>query len=78
MRQGERTLLHLINLSGHSQTGYFSPIPMSDIQIQVAGVFKTANTLRAPGSLAVKIDKGYTEFTIPRLSDYELVVLESQ
>lgn len=74
--QRERTLLHLINLSGHSQTGYFPPIPMSDIQIQIAGAFKTAKTLRAPGSLAVKIDKGYTEFTIPRLSDYELVVLE--
>jgi Hypothetical glycosyl hydrolase 6 len=76
MRQKERTLLHLINLSGHSQTGYFPPIPMSDIQIQVAGAFKTAMTLRAQGSPAVKIDKGYTEFTIPRLTDYELVVLE--
>jgi hypothetical protein len=76
MRQQRRTLLHLINMSGHSQTGYFAPIPMSDIQVQVAGAFKTAKTLRAPGSLAVNVDKGYTEFTIRRLSDYELVVLE--
>jgi len=76
MRQNGRTLLHLINLSGHSQTAYFAPIPMSGIQIQVAGVFKSAKTLRTPGSLAIKVDKGYTEFTIPHLSDYELVVLD--
>ncbi len=76
MRQGRRTLLHLINLSGHSQTGYFAPIPMSGIQVQVAGVFKTAKTLRTPGNLVVKLNEGYTEFTISQLSDYELVVLE--
>jgi hypothetical protein len=76
MRQKGRTLLHLINMSGHSQTGYFAPIPMSDIQAQVAGVFKTAKTLRSPGNLSIKVNEGYTEFTIRRLSDYELVVLE--
>jgi hypothetical protein len=76
MRQGPRTLLHLINLSGHSQTGYFAPIPMSGIQVQVAGAFKTAKTLRAPRSLTVKVNQGYSEFTIPQLSDYELVVIE--
>src|SRR5215831_13166455 len=74
MRQGRRTLLHLINMSGHSQTGYFAPIPISGIQAQVAGVFKTAKTLRAPGSLAIKVNGGYSEFMIPQLSDYEVVV----
>jgi hypothetical protein len=76
MRQGRRTLLHLINLSGHSQTGYFAPITMSGIQVQIAGAFKTAKTLRAPRSLTVKVNRGYSEFTIPQLSDYELVVIE--
>jgi hypothetical protein len=76
MRQRGRTLLHLINVSGHSQTGYFPPIPMSGIQVQVAGAFKTAKTLRTPGNLAVRVSGGYTEFTIPQLSDYELVVIE--
>jgi putative glycosyl hydrolase-like family 6 (GHL6) protein len=75
-RQKERTLLHLINLSGHSQTGYFAPIPMNGIKVQVAGVFRTAKTLRTKSDLEVKVKDGYTEFTIPRLSDYELVVLE--
>ncbi len=76
MYQNGHTLLHLINLSGHSQTAYFAPVPMTGIQVQIAGVFKTAKTVRSPGSLEVKVDKGYTEFTIPLLSDYELVVLE--
>jgi Hypothetical glycosyl hydrolase 6 len=76
MRQRRRILLHLINLSGHSQTGYFAPIPMSGIQVQVAGAFKTAKTLRTPRSLTVKVNRGYSEFTIPQLSDYELVVIE--
>lgn len=76
MRQGGRTLLHLVNLSGHSQTGYFAPIPMRDIQVQLAGAFKTAKTLRTPGRVIVKANNGYSEFTIPQLTDYELIVLE--
>ena len=76
MRQNGRTLLHLINLSGHSQTGYFAPIPMSDIQVQIAGAFKTARSLRTPGALAIKERNGYVEFTAPKLTDYELIVLE--
>ena len=76
MRQRGRTLLHMINLSGHSQTGYFPPVPMTDIHVEVAGEFKTAQTVRAPGSLAVENVKGYAGFTLPRLLDYELVVLQ--
>ena len=76
MHQKGHTLLHFINLSGHSQTGYYAPVPMSDIHVQVAGAFRSAKTLRTPGNLATKIEKGYSRFTIPHLSDYELVVLE--
>jgi hypothetical protein len=76
MRQGARTLLHLINLSGHSETGYFAPLAMDTIRVRVAGSFHSAKTVRSPGALAVRASQGYTEFTVPRLSDYELVVLE--
>jgi len=76
MRQGGRTLLHLINLSGHSETAYFVPVAMEAIRVRIAGEFRSAKTVRAPGSLPVRAGGGYTEFTIPRLSDYELVVLE--
>lgn len=76
MRQGGRTLLHLINLSGHSETGYFAPVAMDAIRVRLAGNFRSAKTVRSPGTLAVRAAQGYSEFTIPRLSDYELVVLE--
>jgi hypothetical protein len=76
MRQGGRTLLHLVNLSGHSQTGYFPPVAMKDIHIDVAGGFRNARTVRTPGAPGVRVAGGYTSFTVPQLIDYELVVLE--
>lgn len=75
MKQDGRQLLHMINLSGHSDTSYFGPVPMTDIRIRVMGVFTQAHTLRMPGQLPVRVVDGYSEFTVPRLSDYELVVL---
>jgi hypothetical protein len=41
----------------------------------MAGTFTHAKTVRSPMQLPVKASGGYTEFTIPRLNDYELVVL---
>jgi hypothetical protein len=76
MRQGTRTLLHLLNLSGHSETGYFAPLPMDAIRVRVAGNFRSAKSIRSPGTLGLRTAEGYTEFTVPRLSDYELIVLE--
>ena len=75
MHQGSRTLLHLINLTGHSETGYFPPVPMQAIHIRIAGDFHSAKTVRSPGTLPLEAASGYTAFTIPKLEDYELVVL---
>ncbi len=36
MRQAGQTLVHLINLTGTSQTGYYPPVPMQNIRVQVA------------------------------------------
>ena len=76
MRQNGRTLLHLINLSGHSQTGYFAPIPLSNVNVEVMGTHKSARTVRTPGNLVTRQTNGYTRFTIKQLTDYELVVLD--
>ena len=76
MRQGGRTLLHLINLSGHSQTGYFAPVAMGPIRVRVAGVFRNAKAVRADGDLPIRVNDRMSEFTIPRLADYELIVLQ--
>jgi len=76
MQQGRRRLLHAINLSGHSDTGYFAPIPIEGIRVEVAGQFRSAVTMRKPARLPVVVRDGYTAFTIPQLNDYEMVVLE--
>jgi hypothetical protein len=76
MKQNGRTLLHLINLSGHSDTGYNRPVPMRDIQVDLAGNFKTARTIRNPGAVPLQARGGRSLFSVPALVDYELVVLE--
>ncbi len=70
------TLVHLINLTGTSQTGYYAPVAMNGIRVQVAGVFGHAGTVRSRAKLNVRAEGKYTEFVVPQLSDYELVVLK--
>ncbi|MBL8228215.1 MAG: hypothetical protein JNL98_07050 [Bryobacterales bacterium] len=76
MRQGSRTLIHLINLSGHSQTGYFAPVPMSGIGIDVEASASRARAVRSGVPVPLRRIGGRVEFTVPKLSDYELIVLE--
>jgi hypothetical protein len=76
MRQKGRTLLHLVNLSGHSQTAYFPPVPMQNIEIEVAGMFANARAVRESTALGTWREGKYTRISLPRLRDYELIVLE--
>ena len=75
MRRRDTHLLHFINLSGHSQTGYFDPVPMSGIRVAVAGDFRSARAVRGGQDLAVTHKDGASEFTLPALATYELVEL---
>jgi hypothetical protein len=76
MRQGGRTLLHLINLSGHSQTAYFQPVPMRDIEIAVEGKFTIAKSIRNAAALTLRPAGSRTSIALPEIGDYELIVLE--
>ena len=78
MRQGERTLLHLINLSGHFQTAYFAPLATPAIRVLLEGDFRSARALRSGRKAAVKRMEGRTEIMLPGFGDYELVVLEKR
>jgi hypothetical protein len=77
MRWRDRHLMHFINLSGHSQTGYFDYVPMSGIRVAVAGEFRSARAVRAGKVLPVTRRDGASEFTLPALAMYELVALEA-
>jgi hypothetical protein len=72
----KRTLLHFVNVSGHSDTAYFAPIEMRDISVALAGDFRRATVAGTGQVLPVRSAGGYGRFTLPMLTGYEVVVLE--
>jgi hypothetical protein len=73
MRQGDHHQVHLVNLSGHSQTGYFRAIPMRDIRVELKGAFGSAKAIRSGRMLPVARADEYSVFTVPELDEYEMV-----
>ena len=72
-----RTLVHFVNVSGHSSTAYFAPIEMRDIRVELAGTFDNATAIRLDQKLPVTArGNGTSAFTLPRVGEYEVVVLE--
>jgi len=75
MRQGNRQLLHLNNLSGHTDTAYFDPIPFADIGIKIRGRFARARAVRSGQPLLLTQQGDYTGVVVPNLEEYELIEL---
>ena len=71
-----RTLIHFVNLSGHSGTAYFAPIEMRDISVELEVVFTRARARMHRGTLPVTNTGTHRQFTLPQLRGYEVVVLE--
>lgn len=71
-----RTLVHLINISGHSNTAYFQPIEMRDIEIQLEGNFRRARSAKLDKDLPLASAGGYRQFQLPSLGAYDVVILE--
>ena len=72
----DRTIVHFVNMSGHSGTAYFSPLPMRDIEVQVEGRFRQARSARLNRTLSLSTAGMYTRFSLPQLEAYDAVVLE--
>lgn len=72
----KRTLVHLVNVSGHSSTGYFSPLTTGPITLDLAGMFARGRLVRHGGEATVSAADDRTRFTVPSVADYEVVVLE--
>jgi hypothetical protein len=70
-----RTNLHFINLTGYSQSAVHPAIPMSNIQVDVAGDFKTARMVSTGRNLPLRKQGRYVSFTLPNLDAYEVVAL---
>jgi hypothetical protein len=71
-----RTLVHLVNMSGHSDTAYFPPVDMRDITIRVAQPVRRARAVALDRELTVTRDGAYSVFTVPALKAYDVIVLE--
>jgi hypothetical protein len=82
-----RTLVHLVNLSGHADTAYFDPLPMRDISIDLASLglgsgtgsgagFTTARAMVAGQPLTVTRAGDRGRFILPSLGAYEVIVLD--
>ncbi len=71
-----RTLVHFVNLSGHSQTAWFEPVEMRGIQVELSGRFKTASVAGTGERLNLSARQGKTTFVLPKLNAYEVVVLQ--
>jgi hypothetical protein len=67
-----RTLVHFVNLSGHSQTAYFQPVEMRNIEVELAQDFRSARSARLGRNLPVQGRK----FTLPELGAYDVVIVE--
>jgi hypothetical protein len=75
MRRGDRQFVHFVNLSGHSQTAYFDPLPIRRLRVQVKGLFRLAHSVRGGKDLRVSREGEYASFVLPSLDEYELVEL---
>ncbi len=71
-----RTLIHLVNGTGHSGTAYFPPVRLNDVDIEVARDFTRAHAVGSGDTLPVTREGRYGRFTIPRVDAYEVVVIE--
>ena len=72
----DRTLVHFVNLSGHSDTAYFAPIEMRNITVELALDFSRATAAGLNQKLPVTGAGRRRRFILPSLNAYEVVVLE--
>jgi hypothetical protein len=75
MKQRDRHLVQMVNVSGHSVTGYFDPVPMKDIEVKVWGGYHSATAVRSGIELPVSRSGEYSAFVVPALTEYEIVEL---
>lgn len=72
----QRTLIHFVNLSGHSETAYHPPVEMRDITVELDEPFARARAVHLDQPLDLRTQPSRATFTLPRLGAYEVVVLE--
>jgi hypothetical protein len=68
-----RTLVHLVNGSGHHDTAYFAPIAMSDVRLELPASITRVRAVGLRRDLPVTKAGGYAVVTLPKLEAYEVL-----
>jgi hypothetical protein len=71
-----RTLVHLVNGTGHQDTAYFQPVELRDIRIELARDMKRVRAVGLGRDLSVITAGSYRSFTLPSLRAYEVIIIE--
>ena len=75
--RGRRLLLHLVNFTGDMMRPIRSVVTLSGVHVMLDGSVRKASTLMRPQSLALdKQMPDRTRFVLPRLEEYQVVVIE--
>ena len=80
-QEGQRLLLHLINFTGEMTRPIRRVVPLENVRVtlRTKGEVKRIHTLMRPRTLAPqKIGGEQVQFVLPRMEEYEVVVLEKQ
>jgi hypothetical protein len=76
---GKRLLLHLVNFTGEMTRPIQHVLPLQNVRVLIhgPGEFKKAFCLMRPGMLPLrKSSSGALQFELPRLEEYEVIVIE--
>lgn len=72
-----RTIVHLINYSGHQERSFHDPLEIRDIRIELpqSSGHTRASSAQLGATLPVQSTDGRLSFTLPRLGLFDMVVL---
>ena len=71
-----RTLVHLVNGTGHQGTGYFPPVELRNIRIELSRDVRRVRAVDLDRDLPITTSGALRSFTLPSLKGYEVVVVE--
>ena len=71
-----RTLVHLVNGTGHQDTAYFPPLDVRNIRIDLMRDVRRVHAVDLGRDLPLTTTGGLRSFTLPSLKAYEVLVIE--
>ncbi len=72
----KRTLIHLVNGTGHQDTAYFSPVELRDITIELPREVRNVEAVGLGRALPITTNGAMRTFTLPSLKAYEVLIVQ--